>query len=53
VVPEAMANLTFLFAAYTLTWLGLGGYLVVLWRKQNRLERRLQELEEETRRDNL
>ena len=41
-----MENLGFLFAAYTITWIVLFGYLVVMWRKQNRLEDGIQRLQE-------
>lgn len=42
-----MSNLTFLFAAYSVTWLVLFGYLAVLWRKQRRLERDMRRLREQ------
>jgi len=41
-----MENLEFLFAAYSLTWIVLFGYLVIMWRKQNRLEKGMQQLKE-------
>ena len=41
-----MENLGFLFAAYTITWVVLFGYLVIMWRKQNRLEKGMQHLQE-------
>jgi CcmD family protein len=43
---DDMTNLGFLFAAYSITWIVLFGYLFVMWRKQNRLEKGMQQLQE-------
>jgi CcmD family protein len=39
-----MENLSFLFAAYSATWVVLFFYVYTLWRKQSRIELELQRL---------
>lgn len=41
-----MENLSFLFAAYSITWVVLFLYMFSIWRKQNRLDKGLQRLQE-------
>jgi CcmD family protein len=41
-----MENASFLFAAYSATWVVLFIYVYSLWRKQNRVEQELQRLKD-------
>jgi CcmD family protein len=41
-----MENLSFLFAAYSVTWVALFLYVWSLWRKQNRIAEEIQRLKE-------
>ncbi len=41
-----MENLSFLFAAYSATWVVLFLYVLSLWRRQNRIAEELQNLKE-------
>ena len=41
-----MENLSFLFAAYSATWVVLFIYVYSLWRKQNRVEQELERLKD-------
>lgn len=41
-----MENVSFLFAAYSITWVVLFLYMFSIWRKQNRLDKGLQRLQE-------
>ena len=45
-----MANLTFLFAAYTAVWVALFLYVLVLSRRSRSLEKEIEELRELLRR---
>ncbi len=47
---EHMDTIYFLFAAYSATWIVLFVYLVSMWKKQERIEKGLQQLEEQLRR---
>ncbi len=41
-----MDTLSFLFAAYTVTWSVLFAYLFSLWKKQERIEQGIQRLQQ-------
>ena len=41
-----MEYLSFLFAAYCVTWVGLFLYVYSLWKKQDRIEKGLQRLQD-------
>jgi CcmD family protein len=42
-------NLGWLAAAFGVTWLVIGGYLVRLWRAQREIDRRIEDLDERGR----
>lgn len=42
-----MEHLSFLVAAFGVTWVGLFWYVYSLWRKQDRIEKGLQRLQEQ------
>ena len=43
--PQKDSNLTFLFAAYTITWLVFFGYIYIIARRQRNLARDIKELQ--------
>ena len=42
-----MEHLSFLFAAFAVTWIGLFLYVYSLWQKQDRIEKGLQRLQDQ------